>query len=96
MSTRIRVGCFNINTVSQRPVFSSLPPLPQTSEGKGAMGEPPQVYGVVWDPFAVGDAQRFVTYGAKSATKLWTGAPGGRFTPQGCSFGKVGKRGGGV
>lgn len=38
-------------------------------EGKGANGEPPQVYGVVWDRFAR-DCGRFCTFGVKQI-KFW-------------------------
>ncbi|CAG9462264.1 unnamed protein product [Pedinophyceae sp. YPF-701] len=42
------------------------------SEGKGFSGEPPQVFGVAWDPFHedVGMPPRFVTYGRKHV-KMW-------------------------
>lgn len=58
-------------------VKSTWPPPELISLGPGRKGEPPQVYGVVWNPFPLskGDAEKkewaqFVTYGVKHI-KLW-------------------------
>ena len=58
-------------------------------EGKGFTGEPPQVFGLVWNPFSVshGAAEEFVTFGKKHC-KAWSRLESGQWKPNLMQFGK--------
>ena len=65
---------------------------------RGYKGEPPQVYGAVWNPFLGPDKswKMFVTFGAKHL-KFWTTeAKGGRYSSSLARHGGGGSGGGGV
>lgn len=57
--------------------------------GKGQMGDPPQVYGIEWNPYEVshGATPAFLTFGRKHM-KVWTGdASGTNWQSKQMSFG---------
>jgi len=83
-SKLVTVASDNQHTVTVWDWREGLP----VGGGKGANGEPPQVYGVAWDEYAEGGGERFLTYGVKHV-KMWSYSKDTEeYACSNCAFGK--------
>ena len=62
----------------------------QVGGGKGHMGDPPQVYGVEWNPYEISHSvpSAFLQFGKKHL-RLWSDPGGGAWSSKALSFGKL-------